>query len=336
MISFKKLSSIPDFKNKDHIEYKNLVVLQLIEESFNNLKNQLTALATFNFHTTFYYDHSLNQFNNTPLFHGASTTQPKIIYVSTMPDTLRMISNAICLDSSRHIYSFLASNSGESLNVLYFSDKTKNNSLFVQHFANQKHLINNKLSEQTHSIALGRIKNQIESTKKAIVESKYIFFDINAIKHSDAPAQLGNNPSGLTSEEANQIAYLAGQSSKNKYFIFYGLENLNKDSNQLTHNLISQMIWYYQDGSQNPIVYPPHLEEIQTYHVELNAYPEDLEFVKDLTTGHWFHKIPFELQSAYQEYQWIMSDYNEYLEVSNEDLPYRLLDIYESFSSIRQ
>lgn len=217
--------------------------------------------------------------------------------------------------------------------VSYFFDTTKKITLFSNLLGDQKHISGNTLTGSLNSLALGSLKQNIIQSQISIEESQFVFFNINAVKYSDAPGQLGSNPSGLSSEEANQLAYLAGRSSKNKFFIFYGLEDIDKDQHHLTHNLIAQMSWYYMEGSKNPVTRPDQIQNKQQYYIESSLYPDNLEYIKDLDTGLWFHKIPFALPPAYADFQWILSNHQEYIETSNEDIPYRLLEMYENLKS---
>ncbi|WP_236972173.1 hypothetical protein [Membranihabitans marinus] len=228
---------------------------------------------------------------------------------------------------------FIGSDLRGSSKVSYFFETTKKITLFSNLLGHQKHLNGNTISGSLNSLPLGSLKQNIIQSQISIEESQFVFFNINALKYSDAPGQIGSNPSGISSEEANQLAYLAGRSTKNKFFIFYGLEEIDKDQDLLTHNLIAQMSWYYLEGSKNPVIRPEQIQNKQEYYIESSLYSDNLKYIKDLDTGLWFHKIPFELSSEYADYQWILSNHQEYIETSNEDIPYRLLEMYDNLKS---
>src|SRR5690606_16267024 len=153
-------------------------------------------------------------------------------------------------------------------------------------------LLFNKIAEQVHlsgtksllplDFRLGAIRQDILPARSYVADSTYLFFNINALKWSDAPAQTGNNPSGLTTEQANQLAFLAGQSHKNKYFILYGLDCLERDPHGVSINAAMQMLWYYQYGATvKAQPWPVPEEHQQDFTIESSMSSQNLIFRKD-------------------------------------------------------
>ena len=129
-------------------------------------------------------------------------------------------------------------------------------------------------------------------------------FDLNAIKHSDAPGKKEAQPNGLTNDEACQLARYAGLSDVSSFF---GLFEYcpEHDLQNVTAKLAAQLIWYYLDG------FTARTNDLPTMHNEFSKYRCDLKdnqlpilFLKSKRTNRWWmqlenHTIP----CSYDDYQ---------------------------------
>lgn len=268
-------------------------------------------------------------FNRTSEFQNPSQIKSKITWTSSGSGILRMISHALSLQPLRFAVSYVGESAKWDSQITYFIENSKINTLILNVLGEQAQLINGK-SPGPIDMRLGAVRQNIGQTRLFLADSTFIFFNINALKWADAPAQKGNNPSGLTSEEANHLAFLAGQSPKNKYFVVYGLDELARDPHGISINTALQMIWYYQYGAlQKAQPWPVAEEHLQDFTIESAMAPYNFTFRKDRLTGNWFHQIPFELSDEMNEHRWIASSHEEYLATAHDDLPHRLLAWYD-------
>jgi len=79
-------------------------------------------------------------------------------------------------------------------------------------------------------------------------------FDLNAIKHSDAPGTKKIQPNGLTGEEACQLSRYSGISDATQCFGIFEYEP-SIDEQGITAKVIAQMVWYFLDGLTFPCSY---------------------------------------------------------------------------------
>ena len=268
-------------------------------------------------------------FDRTSEFQDPSQIKSKLTLTSSGSGILRMISHALSLQDSSFSVSYIGESAKSDPQITYFIDNSQKNILLFNKIAEQVHLSGTK-SLLPLDFRLGAIRQDILPARSYVADSTYLFFNINALKWSDAPAQTGNNPSGLTTEQANQLAFLAGQSHKNKYFILYGFDNPDRDPHGISLNTAVQILWYYQYGATvKAQAWPIPEEHQQDFMIETSLASYNLLFRKDRLTNQWFHKIPFEVTPQQTQHQWIASSHEEYLASANEDLPPRLLAWYD-------
>lgn len=95
---------------------------------------------------------------------------------------------------------------------------------------------------------VGKVKELIEAMEPVIRNSNLFAFDISAIQHAHAPANI-NTPNGFNGEEACKLMQYAGMSRNTNTVGIYGYLPSN-DKHNLTAKQISQMLWYLVDGMQ--------------------------------------------------------------------------------------
>ena len=151
---------------------------------------------------------------------------------------------------------------------------------------------------------LGSIKHNMEDAELYLRNAAITLFDLNAIKHSDAPGKKEAQPNGLTNDEACQLARYAGLSDVSSFF---GLFEYcpEHDLQNVTAKLAAQLIWYYLDG------FTARTNDLPTMHNEFSKYRCDLKdnqlpilFLKSKRTNRWWmqlenHTIP----CSYDDYQ---------------------------------
>lgn len=163
---------------------------------------------------------------------------------------------------------------------------------------------------------LGKVRENMEDMEPVLRGSQLFSFDLNAVKHCDAPANTNGSPNGFTGDEACLLTRFAGMSSELSSFGIYGY-NPNNDSHQLTAKLIAQMIWYFIDGYlvRKSEASVKERESFMEFHV--NASSLETTFLKSKKTNRWWMQLP--------DKNFVPCSYNDYLLASNNELPERWL-----------
>ncbi len=165
---------------------------------------------------------------------------------------------------------------------------------------------------------VGVVKDNIEEMEPVMRNTNLLSIDISAIKHSDAPASP--YPNGLTGEDACILTRYAGMSSHLSTCGIYGY-NPDLDTDELTAQQISQMIWYFIDGKsrskQEAILTEKHnFNEFHTAFTEV-----DTVFLQSKKTSRWWMQLP--------DKKFIACSHNDYLKASHNEIPERWLRVQE-------
>jgi hypothetical protein len=138
---------------------------------------------------------------------------------------------------------------------------------------------------------LGAIKNNIEDAELYLRNSAITLFDMNALKHADAPGQEMAQPNGLTAEEACQLARYSGISDVSDFFALFGLCP-HTDTKSVTAKLAAQILWYYMDG----VIHrtndtPDRHDEFWKYRCDLKDNQPNVLFLKSKRTNRWWMQL---------------------------------------------
>lgn len=206
----------------------------------------------------------------------------------------------------------------------------------INALAYQNHFVSSEEIDLTKNknyklLRLGNLKSNIEEAELYLRDSNLVLFDINAIRHADAPAKESINPSGLTSEEACQIARYVGMSDDNDCFGLFGYMP-DMDDRGLTAALCAQMIWYFVNGFYNRMNdRPDNHQDFMKYRCDFNDYDTPILFLKSKLTSRWWMKIehPAEPNNSILTLT-IPCSYDDYLVAANGETPERYLDALQS------
>lgn len=183
------------------------------------------------------------------------------------------------------------------------------------------------------TIRLGRLKENIQFAEPEVRDADILSIDIAAIKACDAPGHAHATPNGLSSEEICQIMRYAGMSDK---ITSLGIYEYNPmfDNQELTAQLIAQMIWYFVDGFYNrksdyPIVSE---KEFTKYIVNIADNEYDLTFWKSNKTGRWWVEVPFLVQERFERHQLVPCSYEDYEAAVKNEVPEKWMRIFEKLS----
>ncbi|HUX53513.1 MAG TPA: hypothetical protein VMV56_03790 [Williamwhitmania sp.] len=172
-------------------------------------------------------------------------------------------------------------------------------------------------------IRLGQLRTDIKCTEPLLRDSNLVCLDLNAIRHADNPAGRSSGPNGLYAEEACTVARYAGYADKVSFFGIFGIFENRSDA--VSTSLVAQLIWHFFDGfSKRKGEYPALQKAIlQKFIVKVEKNDEDLVFYKSKQTDRWWMEIP--PTPKYLQKHLIACSYDEYLDATKHDIPFRWL-----------
>ena len=201
----------------------------------------------------------------------------------------------------------------------------------------QSYFVSNMATEMLKAmnfdlLRLGDLKANFQDSEPIMRNTDFLSFDISAIQHSYAQANVYNSPNGLTGEEACQIMRYAGVSDK---LSAVGLFEYNQelDENNQTAQLLSQMLWYFIDGYKlRKQELNPNLENCIQYTVAFEDGKNQIVFYKSQSSGRWWMGVPFkkEDEKELQNY-FVACSYRDYELANQGEVPERWLKTYNKF-----
>jgi formiminoglutamase len=199
------------------------------------------------------------------------------------------------------------------------------------HMAYQTYLVDESILSALEKlyfdlIRLGKIKESLKEIEPVIRDAHMMSFDVSAIKMTDAPGNYYAQPFGLSAEEACQICWYAGMSTKMRSVGFYEY-NPTFDNREQTAGVLATMIWYFIDG----IYHRKSEAELDSdlfvkYYVSLNKHPHSMVFYKSKLTEKWWMEVPFQSQPG-QSYLASCS-YEDYSCACNGEVPDRWISTF--------
>ncbi len=171
---------------------------------------------------------------------------------------------------------------------------------------------------------LGAMHHNLEEVEPAIRNADMLSFDITAIKSADAFANNYRQPFGLTGEEACQICWYAGLSSKLTSAGFYEY-NPNEDNKGQTAAVIATMIWYLIEG----FYLRKHTNDFASleytkFTVSMHSDPHQVVFYKHNRAEKWWMEVPHPSRNArYERNSIVPCSYNDYMAANKGELPNR-------------
>ena len=182
------------------------------------------------------------------------------------------------------------------------------------------------------AIRLGELKDNLNEVEPIMRNTDFLSFDLSAIQHAYAEANIYSSPNGLNGEDSCKIMRYAGVSDK---ITAVGLFEYNQvlDTNNQTAYLIAEMFWYFIDGyklRKNEL--NPNMRDCTKYTVTFEDGKNEISFYKSQSSGRWWMGVPFrkegvkELQNYY-----VACSYTDY-EIANQgEIPERWLKTLNKF-----
>ncbi len=190
-----------------------------------------------------------------------------------------------------------------------------------------------KLFRKRHydCVRLGFAKSDLEQIEPIIRDMDTLYFNLAALKRSEAPGTWKNSPSGFSSEEACQLSRYAGMSDRLTSIGFYGYQFLNDQSDQ-TAQLVAQMIWYLLEGIYSrKRDFPASVDGMVEYIVAFKQYNYEATFWKSTKSGRWWIQVTAKSKGKSQN-QLIPCAYEDYQMACRDELSERIIAIFERFS----
>ncbi|HAN66640.1 MAG TPA: arginase [Chitinophagaceae bacterium] len=192
------------------------------------------------------------------------------------------------------------------------------------HIAFQSYFVHPRMLETMDKLRfdcfrVGVVRERIEEMEPIIRSTNLLSFDISAIRHSDAPANL-ESPNGLTGEEACMLSRYAGMSTHLGSFGIYGFHP-DQDQHNLTARQLAQMIWYFIDGKSRS-KQEASLDDRSAFYEYHTAFTEvDTIFLQSKKTNRWWMQMP--------DRRFVSCSYQDYMKASLNEIPERWLRIQE-------
>ena len=180
---------------------------------------------------------------------------------------------------------------------------------------------------------LGNLKTQLDETEIYLRNATLTLFDLNAIRHVDAPGTSIVQANGLTGEEACQLARYAGHSDSLRCYALLGFD-ASKDNRELTAALCAQLIWYFVDGVVHRVqdTLGTH-EDFVKYRCDFSTDDVPILFIKSNRTARWWMSIEHPADPTnLNEKITVPCTYLDYQQAANGDTPQRYLDTLKKLS----
>lgn len=180
---------------------------------------------------------------------------------------------------------------------------------------------------------LGNIKTQIDEAELHLRNATLTLFDLNAIRHVDAPGTSIVQANGLTGEEACQLARYAGYSDSLRSYALLGYD-ASRDNDELTAALCAQLIWYFADGVISRVEDTPgaHTDFVK-YRCDFSKDDVPILFIKSKRTARWWMTVehPADPENT-NETVTVPCTYYDYQQAANGETPQRYLNTLKKLS----
>ncbi|MDR3184172.1 MAG: hypothetical protein LBT49_02040 [Prevotellaceae bacterium] len=189
--------------------------------------------------------------------------------------------------------------------------------------------LNNRYFE---TLRLGAFRRDPEAAEPLLRDAEYVWFDLSAVRASDAPSTAHPGPNGLYAEEACQLGHYIGVSNRARALFLFGYKSCLWASARMAQ-LAAQLLWHVAEGAAGRVyenVEPgvagrPEFKEIV---VDMGKQGQALHFLNSLTTGRWWMKIPVAKTAA----QWISCLPSDYDTACRGEIPLRWLWHYQKLN----
>ncbi|MDR3350827.1 MAG: hypothetical protein LBN98_04175 [Prevotellaceae bacterium] len=200
----------------------------------------------------------------------------------------------------------------------------------------QTYLTDNSDMEWLHkygyeTLRLGAFRDCPAEAEPLLREAHHVFFDMNALRASDAPETPLLSPNGMYAEELCQLAAYSGRSPKLQSFrLFNFLSTLTPAS--LTAQIAAQTLWHLLEGIavRHQTHIPKSTAHIRKIIVDAGENGQSMEFLHDTITGYWWLQIPLS-DGSHRPIACLQEDYQC---ACRQEVPVRWLHYFQKFNDI--
>ena len=204
--------------------------------------------------------------------------------------------------------------------------------LAYQSFFNSSIAVEMLQSMNFDAVRLGDLKSNFNDTEPIMRNTDFLSFDISAIQHAYAAANVYSTPNGLDGHDACKIMRYAGVSDRVTVVGLFEY-NQNLDLNNQTAFLLAEMLWYFVDGytiRKNEL--NPNMKDCTKYTVAFEDGKNEIVFYKSKRSARWWMGVPFTKQGVKEpQNYYVACSYRDY-EIANQgEIPNRWLKTLNKF-----
>lgn len=249
--------------------------------------------------TSLFYTSSTN-YNSVRIFiNQFSKTQLKILDLDDHTKLKELEGRSISITDE-----FVSNN--QAINISKSIDSRYHNNM-----AWQRHLN----SYNDNGFSIGHLRGLKHNIEPLFREGQVFQFNLNAIRKSDLPNHKYSSPTGLSIEEACQIARYIGGSTDFKSF---NLVCTQTDIDDTMAECMAMILWYLFEGLATPKNHPKYSDEFTEFIVEDKT--QSFFFLQSNINGKWWLR---------NKDQYIPCTYEEYENMTHGNLSNRLLNILD-------
>lgn len=139
---------------------------------------------------------------------------------------------------------------------------------------------------------LGMVRASLKEYEPVLRDAEIVNLSLNAVKYSDSPGSLIQSPSGFTGDEACQLSFYTGLSSKVMAFGVYDIGL--REGRNISCLLASQIIWYFIEGVVNQISETPksNKTDFTRFVVVVNQLSQEFVFYRSNKSNRWWVEVP--------------------------------------------
>ncbi len=179
------------------------------------------------------------------------------------------------------------------------------------------------------TLRLGALRDNLNVAEPLLRESQQVYIDMNAVRSSDAPECIRQQPNGMYAEEICQLARYAGITNCSYLINVSGYAG-NLTASSPTMQLVAQVIWHLLSGiagrRKEEILFYEQNPDLKKIIVNMDDQ-QQLSFLNSQTSHRWWMKIPLKNDSN----RWVSCLYDDYQCACRQEVPARWIWFYQKF-----
>lgn len=139
---------------------------------------------------------------------------------------------------------------------------------------------------------LGVVRANLKDYEPVLRDGEIVNMSMNAVKYCDSPGSAIKSPNGFTGEEACQLSFYTGLSSKT---VAFGVFDIGlSEGREISCLLAGQIIWYFIEGVNNQINESPKLNnnDFTRFVVNVNQISQEFVFYRSNKSNRWWVEVP--------------------------------------------